>query len=158
MTFTIRPMKPADVPVAAKLGARLARLHHDWDPARFMLPDGVAEGYAWWFGEELANRRAVLLVAAGVRGRLVGYAYGRLEPRDWNALRDKCGALHDVLVDDRARGAGVGRALVDAMVARLAALGAPRVVLMSASKNLAAQRLFARAGFRPTMVEMTRET
>jgi len=35
--------------------------------------------------------------------------------------------------------------------------GAPRVVLMSASRNEGAQRLFERLGFRRTMVEMTRE-
>jgi ribosomal protein S18 acetylase RimI-like enzyme len=35
--------------------------------------------------------------------------------------------------------------------------GAPRVVLSTAEKNHAAQRLFDRAGFRRTMIEMTRE-
>jgi RimJ/RimL family protein N-acetyltransferase len=33
----------------------------------------------------------------------------------------------------------------------------PRVMLWTASQNATAQRLFARAGFRPTMIEMTRE-
>jgi RimJ/RimL family protein N-acetyltransferase len=40
---------------------------------------------------------------------------------------------------------------------RLVALGAPRVVLHTAAKNEAAQRMFAKLGWRPTMVEMTRE-
>ncbi|HEY0096539.1 MAG TPA: GNAT family N-acetyltransferase, partial [Archangium sp.] len=40
---------------------------------------------------------------------------------------------------------------------RLRALGVPRVMLMAASRNEAAQRLFARHGWRTTMVEMTRE-
>ena len=39
----------------------------------------------------------------------------------------------------------------------LGARGAPRVVLSTAERNEAAQRLFARAGFRRTMLEMTRE-
>jgi RimJ/RimL family protein N-acetyltransferase len=43
-------------------------------------------------------------------------------------------------------------------VSGLAAIGAPRVVLMAAWRNEAARRLFARLGFRPTMLEMTRET
>jgi RimJ/RimL family protein N-acetyltransferase len=33
----------------------------------------------------------------------------------------------------------------------------PRVILWTAEKNDAAQQLFARAGFRRTMIEMTRE-
>jgi len=43
-------------------------------------------------------------------------------------------------------------------LAWLEARGAPRVVLSTAAGNEAAQRLFAGAGFRRTMVEMTRET
>ena len=42
------------------------------------------------------------------------------------------------------------------MVARLEALGAPRVVLSTMVGNEAAQRLFRQCGFRPTMLEMTR--
>jgi ribosomal protein S18 acetylase RimI-like enzyme len=51
----------------------------------------------------------------------------------------------------------VGLALAEAVIARLRALGAPRVVLHTAVQNAAAQRLFERLGFRRTMVEMTRE-
>lgn len=40
---------------------------------------------------------------------------------------------------------------------QLEARGAPQVVLSTAERNEAARRLFARAGFRPTMIEMTRE-
>jgi hypothetical protein len=34
-------------------------------------------------------------------------------------------------------------------------MGAPQVVLHTADRNETAQRLFAAAGFRPTMLEMT---
>jgi hypothetical protein len=37
------------------------------------------------------------------------------------------------------------------------AKGAPRIVLHTAASNADAQALFARLGFRRTMVEMTRE-
>ena len=47
--------------------------------------------------------------------------------------------------------------LLDATLTELGRRGAPRVVLSTAERNEAAQRLFARAGFRRTMVEMTRE-
>jgi hypothetical protein len=30
--------------------------------------------------------------------QVVGYAYGRLEPRDWNSLRDACGVGVDLVV------------------------------------------------------------
>jgi ribosomal protein S18 acetylase RimI-like enzyme len=99
------------------------------------------------------------VVLAAVRGRtVVGYAYGRIEPRDWNALRDRCGFAIDLYVLPAARGGGLGRSLTEALCAALAEKGAPRVVLQAASRNRPGQRLFRALGFRPTMLEMTRET
>lgn len=143
------------------MGARLARAHHAMDAARFFLPEEpIEDGYAGWLGEELANPRAVVLAAVAGAGRgatVVGYAYGRLEGRDWNTLRDPCGVAVDLWVEPEARGAGLGRRLVEALCEALAARGAERVVLDVAARNPAAARLFERAGFRPTMLEMTRE-
>jgi RimJ/RimL family protein N-acetyltransferase len=156
----VRPARRADLPALARFGASLARAHHAWDERRFFLPEEpVEEGYAWWLGKELANPRAVILVA--VRGpgggRAVGYAYGRIEPRDWNRLLDRCGMAVDLWLEPEARRAGAGRLLVERLVDELGRLGAPRVVLEVAAANRRAQRVFARLGFRRTMLEMTRE-
>ncbi|HVI74434.1 MAG TPA: GNAT family N-acetyltransferase [Anaeromyxobacteraceae bacterium] len=152
----IRPARPQDLPAMGRLGAALAAVHHAFDPERFFVVENMHEGYAWWLGKELANRRAVLLVAARGR-RVVGYAYGRLEGRDWNALREPCGHAIDLVVEPDARGRGIGRKLAQALFDALAALGAPRVVLETAARNRRAQALFGSLGFRPTMLEMTRE-
>ena len=74
------------------------------------------------------------------------------------SLRGPAGVLYDIVVDPAHRGRGIGRLLLDATLAALAARGAPRVVLSTAERNEPAQRLFARAGFRRTMIEMTRES
>jgi ribosomal protein S18 acetylase RimI-like enzyme len=60
-------------------------------------------------------------------------------------------------VDPEHRRRGLGRRLLEATLAELKARRAPRVVLSTAVQNEAAQRLFASVGFRPTMIEMTRE-
>jgi ribosomal protein S18 acetylase RimI-like enzyme len=86
----------------------------------------------------------------------VGYCYGAVEERDFSLLLDVHGAIHDVFVHESVRHAGVGRRLVEAMLAELTARGAPRVVLSTMVSNDAAQRVFSRCGFRPTMLEMTR--
>jgi ribosomal protein S18 acetylase RimI-like enzyme len=127
------------------------------DAARFFLPEEpMEEGYAAWLGKELANPRAVVLVAEA-SGEIIGYAYGRIEARDWNTLRDRCGVAVDLWVEPEARGAGTGARLVHALCAALEARGAPRVVLNVAARNPSASRLFERLGFRPTMLEMARE-
>ncbi|HEY6106054.1 MAG TPA: GNAT family N-acetyltransferase [Anaeromyxobacteraceae bacterium] len=152
----IREARPADLPALARLGAGLVRLHHAWDPLRFFLEEPLEDGYAWWLGKELRNPRAVILAAAG-RGGILGYAYGRLEPRDWAVLRDRCGVGVDLFVDPAGRGRGLGRRLTEALCLRLRAMGAPRVVIQVAWPNREARRLFAALGFRPTMAEMVRE-
>lgn len=156
MTIVIRPANDADGESLGRMGAALARQHHAYDPERFMLPDDVEAGYRWWLEKEAKNRKAVVLVAES-GGEVVGYAYGRLEERDWNALRDRCGGFHDLWVEEAGRRTGVGALLAEEMARRMTALGAPRIVLMTAAKNETAQRLFARLGWRPTMIELTRE-
>jgi ribosomal protein S18 acetylase RimI-like enzyme len=59
-------------------------------------------------------------------------------------------ALFGMWVDPRRRGTGVGRALVDAVVAQARAAGRRRVVLDVVSDNAPATGLYERAGFVPT--------
>jgi ribosomal protein S18 acetylase RimI-like enzyme len=153
--IVVRRAESVDLPGAATLAAQLVRMHNDVDPGRFFIPEDVERGYTYWFGRELERREAVVLVA--VRGAdVVGYAYGTLEGRDWNALLDRHGAIHDIFVGQSARQRGTGRRLLDALVRELEGLGAPRCVLSTMVSNSSAQRLFTSAGFRPTMLEMTR--
>ncbi|QSQ16839.1 GNAT family N-acetyltransferase [Myxococcus landrumensis] len=156
MPVTLRPAKPSDEPALGRMGAALAQLHHGFDGPRFMLPEDVEAGFREWLGREAHEPDAIVLVAE-LDGEVVGYAYGRVEPMDWNALLDRAGAFHDLWVDAKARGTGVGAQLAEELMRRLTALGVPRVVLHAAAKNESAQRMFARLGWRPTMVEMTRE-
>ncbi|WP_437590782.1 N-acetyltransferase family protein [Sorangium sp. So ce1000] len=157
--MTARPATRADMPEVARFAAQLVRLHHTLDPHRFLCLEPLEPGYERWLTGELANPSAVIVVAerGGAEPALVGYAYGRREPRDWNSLLDACGALHDIYVAETARRLGAGAILLEAVSARLRALGAPRLVLHTATQNAAAQRLFERFGFRRTMIEMTLE-
>lgn len=153
----IRAATEADVPALGRLGASLLRLHYSFDQQRFIAPhDNVEEGYGWFLGGQLRDDEAVVLVADRA-GAVAGYVYAGLEAHSWKELRDAAGFIHDIVVDDAARGAGVGRALIEAASAWLKAHGAPRVILWTAERNHAAQRLFEKAGFRRTMIEMTRE-
>jgi ribosomal protein S18 acetylase RimI-like enzyme len=168
-TFTkhirVRAATVEDLPALGELAAALVAQHHAYDPRRFLLPRDVERGYREWFGRELGHADAILLVAElpgeeapeGAGAPIAGYAYGRIEGRDWNMLLDRHAALHDILVTPEARGRGAGEALVGAFLERARARKVPRVVLHSATANVGAQKLFARMGFRPTMVEMTCE-
>jgi ribosomal protein S18 acetylase RimI-like enzyme len=153
----IRTATEADVPALGRLGASLLRLHYGFDSQRFLAPRGDPEaGYGWFLAGQLKDAEAVVFVAERA-GAVVGYLYAGLEPQSWKELREAAGFIHDVVVDDAHRGAGIASALIEAASAWLKAHGAPRVMLWTAERNHAAQRLFEQAGFRRTMIEMTRE-
>ncbi|HEX6537353.1 MAG TPA: GNAT family N-acetyltransferase [Gemmatimonadaceae bacterium] len=154
---TIRPAVPADLPALGRLGALLVRAHHDFDRERFIAATPRTEhAYASFLGTQLEESTVVILVADR-DDTVLGYVYAAVEGPDYISLRGPAGVLHDILVDPAHREHGIGRMLLDAALAVLEARGARQVVLSTAVRNEAAQRLFARAGFRPTMIEMTRE-
>lgn len=153
----VRPAAPSDAPPLGRLGALLVALHHGFDADRFLPPGpGTEQGYGRFLASQIGRADVIVLVAEA-DGEVLGYCYGAIEGTDYMALRGPAGVLYDLVVDPAHRGRGVGRRLLEAAVAELKARGAPRVVLSTAEQNQAAQRLFARAGFRRTMIEMTRE-
>jgi ribosomal protein S18 acetylase RimI-like enzyme len=153
----IRPATPKDVPTIGRLGALLVREHHDFDPERFIAATAQTEkGYGSFLGTQLEEPDIVILVAER-GGEVIGYTYSGVEGTDYMSLRGPAGVMYDIVVDPDHRKQGVGRMLVDATLEALKKKGAPRVVLSTAERNAAAQRLFDRAGFRRTMIEMTRE-
>jgi len=163
---TIRRATRLDLPALGRMGALLMRTHYAFDQKRFLAPgDNAADGYAWFLGEQLKDDvNCIVLVAEvpfdsaqGKGGDVIGYVYAALEPISWKELRDACGFIHDILVEEHGRRHGVATALMEAAMAWLKERGAPRVVLGTAEQNEGAQRLFARLGFRRTMVEMTKE-
>ena len=124
MSVTVRPLSWRDLDVILPLERELFG-HEAWD-AR-----------SWW--EELAARPRREYVAAQDGGNLVGYA----------GIDDQ-GDVADVMtiaVVPSARRRGIGRVLLDALLARARARGAHDVILEVRADNAAALALYADAGF-----------
>ena len=133
------------------------RLHHDLDPDRFIPATPRTErSYGSFLGTQL-DEPAIIILVAEQGSEVIGYSYSCLEGNDYMSLRGPAGVLHDIVVDPAHRGNGVGQTLLGATLEAIKARGATQVVLSTAERNESAQRLFTRAGFRPTMIEMTRE-
>jgi ribosomal protein S18 acetylase RimI-like enzyme len=155
--MTIRPARLVDMPAIGKLGALLVRAHHEFDPKRFIAATPqTARGYGSYLGSQLDNPDVIVLVAEQ-DGEVIGYTYAGVEGMDYMSLRGPAGVVYDIVVDPAHRGKGIGRKLLDATLDALKSAGSPRAVLSTAERNEPAQRLFDRAGFRRTMIEMTRE-
>jgi len=156
-TLTIRPARADDESAIGRLGAMLVAEHHDYDPLRFIAPiPCLAKRYGEFLISQ-ADKPDKLVLVAEREGEVVSYAYGGVEGNDYMVLRGPAGEIYDVVVDPDHRRQGVGTELFAAVLAKLKALGAPRVVLFTADKNQCAQAIFAKVGFRRTMIEMTRE-
>src|SRR5512134_3856639 len=153
----IRPAVDTDLPVLGKLGALLMHTHYDFDPRRFMAPGpNPSEGYAWFLGTQLQSDDVAVFVAER-DAAVIGYVYAGIEPQSWKELREPAGFIHDVVVAEGGRRAGVAAALVQRAMNWFRERNIPRVLLWTATQNTASQQLFSRLGFRPTMIEMTRE-
>ena len=161
--MTSDPMDPivrratgADVASLGSLGALLVQEHHEFDRQRFLaVRSRTPDDYASFLRSRLDDPEAVVFVADF--GEVIGYAYAALEGYDYMSLRGPAAVLHDLIVHPRHRRRSVGRLLLNTTLSYLQSRGAPLVVLSTAERNVSAQRLFERMGFRRTMVEMTRE-
>jgi GNAT superfamily N-acetyltransferase len=152
--ISIRPASQSDLLALGRMGAALMRQHHASDSRRFILTDRPEEGYGRFLVSQLANPDTVVLVAER-ENDILGYVFAGLEPTSWRDLRGPCGFIHDVYVQESARRQGTGKSLVRAAIAWAHSRGMEQVVLWSKSGNEGAQRLFAKLGFRDTMIEMT---
>jgi ribosomal protein S18 acetylase RimI-like enzyme len=156
-TVTVRSARPDDEGAIGRLGAMLVTEHHRFDPKRFIAPlPALPKRYGEFLISRISRPEMVVLVA--VRGSdVIGYCYAGMEGNDYMTLRGPAGVIYDLVVEPAERRKGIGSALMDATFAALEKLGAPRVLLFTAEKNHIAQAMFERAGFRRTMIEMTRE-
>src|SRR5262249_7156923 len=143
----------SDLARLGRLGALHVEAHHEFDSRRFLAPNNrTPADYASFLGTKLEDSDAAILVAEAHGD---GYASAAVQGYDYTSLRGPAGVLHDLIVEPQHRGHGVGRLILNAVLTYLTTRGAPRVVLLAAEGNQAAQRLFASMGFRRTMVEMT---
>ncbi|MGH7618050.1 MAG: GNAT family N-acetyltransferase, partial [Gemmatimonadaceae bacterium] len=155
--ITIRRGVPGDIPALGRLGALMVRTHHEFDAKRFVAPTPQTEaGYGSFLGTQLETPSVAVIVAER-DGSVIGYAFASVEGRDYMSLRGPAGVLQDIVVDPAHRRQGAGERLLAAAADFWKSHRMTQAVLSTAVRNEAAQRLFERAGFRRTMIEMTTE-
>ena len=152
--ITIRPATTADQQALGRFGGALMRQHHAADPKRFIQVDHPEAGYGRFLVSQISNSNSLVMVAEH-SGAIIGYVFADVEPTNWMELRGPCGVVQDIYVDETARHLGAGRELMTAAIAWIRSKGRSQVVLLTKTRNEHAQHLFAKLGFRPTMMEMT---
>src|SRR5687768_4552942 len=153
MSVTVRRACPEDASAIAKLALKLFAQHRDYDPERF-ADLGSIEGAEHHYSSRTTADDAIVFVA-DTDGEVLGFVYAEFIERDYAELLESAVWVHDLIVEEAARGTGAGKILIEAVAEAGKKAGADKLVLTAAAKNGSARRFFKERGFRETMVEMT---
>ena len=153
MPVVVRRARSEDAAAVARFALRLFAQHRDYDPQRFADLSN-ASGAERYYSSRIDTDVSAVLVAETESG-VIGFAYLEFESLDYAQLLENAVWLHDLYVDESARGTGAGKALIEAAIDAGRRFGADKLVLSVAAKNQYARSFFKETGFRETMVEMT---
>jgi GNAT superfamily N-acetyltransferase len=148
MDLLIRTATPADLDALVRLLHVLFSIEADFrpDPAR------QRRGLALLLADP---QRAAVLVAER-SGAVIGMATAQLVIS--TAEGGASALVEDVVVDERERGTGVGRRLLDALEAWAREQGATRLQLLADRENAPALRFYERLGWRWTQLVALRRS
>jgi ribosomal protein S18 acetylase RimI-like enzyme len=154
----IRPATITDVPAVLPMVAKICAFHEKLDPAKFGFRPNPAERYRNWLAERATDTRSVFLVAdaapTGEAPHPVAFLVATVE-REISIYRlPEFGFIHDLWVEEDYRNEGTARQLVALALEKFRNIGVTQVRLDTAAGNEPARALFARSGFRPSVVEM----
>jgi ribosomal protein S18 acetylase RimI-like enzyme len=153
----------ADIPALEPLWVAV---HHQHAASMPELAPYVTDAQTWEqqraVYEELFAKPDTVLLLAHVDGALVGYAVAHVMPvretwiYDTWETGESIGELEAIGVLPDHRGQGIGGALLDEVDRSFEALGVRDVILGVLPGNSDAMRLYARRGFTPTWLYMSR--
>lgn len=98
--------------------------------------------------EEILHRPGMELLVLEVDGEVVGTTYLNVIPNLTRGGRPY-GVIENVVVEERLRGTGLGRKLMDGTLARAWTAGCYKVMLMTGSKNPDTHAFYRASGFSP---------
>ena len=143
----------ADLDAVFKYAVQIVEQHQNFNPIRFSkFPDHEMLLYEYFTGA-LADSKSIIIVLKKQK-TIVGYALVVMEAANLVDLASSRAWLHDIFIDESARGLGGGKLLLAASKNAARELGSETLMLHVASQNKFAQRLFAEYGFETTVFEM----
>lgn len=152
MSVKVRRADRADAQAIAEFAIKLFAQHRAYDARRFAEIASL-EGAKRFYGGQIEADDAAVLIAE-IEGKAIGFAYIQFEAMDYANLLENAAWLHDLYVDEAARERNAGKLLIEKSKEAAKELGADKLMLSVAAKNMYAAEFFERSGFRKTMVEM----
>lgn len=151
--ITIRQATINDHQEVTKYAIKLVHQHQNFNPFRFVEFENHEQQLFDFFAEEIINPKAVVLVLE-VENEIVGYSFTRLEESSLVDIAPESAWLHDIYIDESARGLGAGKLLLNASIDAAKKLGSQVLILQVAAQNEFAKKLFEANGFNVATYEM----
>lgn len=151
--ITIRQANIADQQGVTKYAIQLVYQHQNFNPLRFTAFENHEQQLFDFFAEQITNPKAVVLVVE-VENEIVGYSFIRLEESSFVDIAPEAVWLHDIYIDESARGMGAGKLLLDASIDAAKKFGSQVLILQVAAQNEFAKKLFEANGFKVATYEM----
>lgn len=152
MSVTVRRAAKKDARTVAEFAIKLFAQHRAYDPRRFAEVASIEGAEIFYAGQTEAENSAVLI--AEIENKIIGFAYVQYEKLNYANLLENAAWLHDIYIDESARGQSAGKLLIEKAVETAKKSGADKLMLSVAAKNKYAQIFFEQQGFREKMVEM----
>jgi GNAT superfamily N-acetyltransferase len=151
--MSVRQAKPRDHAAILKYAIKLVEQHQAFNSKRFVQFENHEEQLSDLFDRELNNPQARIFVLEH-QGDIVGYAFVKMEARSLIDISADCAWLHDIYIDETARGRGGGKRLLDAATEAAKELGSTVLMLQVATQNPFARVLFEKFGFEAATTDM----
>lgn len=152
MSVIVRLATYNDASAIAEFEEKLILQHQEYDQERFSIQIERKPMELFYGNQTKVSDSAVLV--AEIEGKLVGFAFVQFEAKNFASLLESAAWLHDLYIDETARGHNVGKLLLESVIQSAKDLGATKLMLTAAAKNEIARKFFKNNGFKTTMVEM----
>jgi|GEM_PF-142834 len=150
----VRRAEARDAEAVTRLWTAMAKQHRRYDAERWEWAQDAPERWREWFVTACAQESMIVLVAVDETDSPLGYTMGQVgDLPPVFAVRRK-GTVFDLAVDRAHRGRGIGRFLMEAVMAAFRERGAQQISLTVAGGNRAAIRFYRRLGLRRLAHEM----
>jgi GNAT superfamily N-acetyltransferase len=137
--MTIRQATIGDLEGILKYAAQIAAQHQAYNPLRFSVFPAHRQLLSAYFKEVLVDKKAIVNVLI-VENDIMGYALVKMDGDSLENMALARAWLHDIYIDDKARGLGSGHLLLEASKNAAIALGSTVLMLHVAIPNTFAKQ------------------
>lgn len=142
-----------DLTHVVKFAYGVVKQHQNYNSKRFASFENHEKLLEAYYTEALQSPRTIITLLE-INREIMGMAFVRLEEWELLSISSEVAWLHDIFIDEKGRGKGGGKLLLNAAIEAAKSLGSTRLMLHVSPQNKLGQETFKSIGFELVMQEM----